>query len=368
MCTIHVNGQQNIYNAGNLKLHSKGSLGFHTGLINEGNFNENKGMIGFYDQDITISGSETPSFYDLEVAVEHDLFITTSIEIENSLNFIYGNIVAPRSNKNVYVKLNPKAFIEGEGSLTKIDGHAATIDQKEFTFPIGYGNKYRPLQIRFIDGTFLARCEYYHEDPSNPESIYERYDTSRKASTIGEINPEEFWNLTTSGVIQIAVNLDPDHSRTPTLDNVEQQIIVGWSKEEKKWLNLGNSGHSSSLGTSSIMSNPFNANNFEIFTTAMIYDTDEILPGNYVLSPNADGINDMLKFEIVNRSQNNHLLIFDRTGKIVYEKSDYQNDFKGIANKSSAGKNKLLEKGTYFYLLELKDLNMKHQGYFYINR
>ena len=90
------------------------------------------------------------------------------------------------------------------------------------------------------------------------------------------------------------------------------------------------------------------------------------MPGNYVISPNGDGINEKLILQITRQSPNNDLKIFDKTGKLVYEKSNYQEEFIGNANRGSGSK--LLPKGTYFYLLQLTDLNMKHQGYFYINR
>jgi len=360
-------GQQYVYNAGNLQLHNKGSLGFHTGLINDGSFDKNKGIIGFYNEEqIIISGKSAPSFYDLELAVENDLYIKTSITIVNSLSFIYGNIIARRNDKNVYVTLMPKAFYEGESHHTKIDGHAAINGQKEFLFPVGYDDRLRPLQIRFVDGNFFGRCEYFHENPSNPESTYESFDTTKKAADLGDINTEEFWNLTTSGVIQISLSLDSNSERTKLVEDLSQVTIVGWSKEKRQWEDLGNSGYEGIPSEGFVTSSRFNANNFEIFTTALLFASDVMLPGNYALSPNGDGINDALKFSITDRSPNNHLMIFDRTGKLVYEKSDYRDEFTGNANRGRSINGGKLAEDTYFYLLELKDLNIKHKGYFYI--
>ena len=369
LINLSVLGQQSVYNKGNLQLHNKGTLGFHSGLINDGTFDNNKGIIGFYnDEQLVISGNSSPSFYNLELAVDKDLFIKTSITIVNSLSFIYGNIVSKRNDKNVYVTLLPKAFYEGDGDLTKIDGHAAINGQKEFLFPIGYEDKLRPLQIRYVDGNFFARCEYYHENPSNPESTYEGFDTSKKPVNLGDINTEEFWNLTTSGVIQISLSLDAESGRTKLVEDLAQVTIVGWSKDKNQWEDLGNSGYEGIPKEGFVTSNAFNANNYEIFTTALVYNSNVVLPGNYALSPNGDGINDVLKFSITVKSPNNHLMIFDRTGKLVYEKSDYQDEFSGNANRGRSLNGGVLAEGTYFYLLELKELNIKHKGYFYIAR
>ena len=51
---------------------------------------------------------------------------------------------------------------------------------------------------------------------------------------------------------------------------------------------------------------------------------------------------------------------------LVFEKSNYRDEFSGIANKNIARKNQQLPEGVYFYLLELKDLNLKYQGYIYL--
>ena len=81
---------QAIHNYGNLQLHNKGLLGFHTDFVNDSGFDKNLGLIGFYQQDrkLSISGAFSPSFYDFEVAVENDLYLDVSINIDNSLSFI----------------------------------------------------------------------------------------------------------------------------------------------------------------------------------------------------------------------------------------------------------------------------------------
>ena len=128
--------------------------------------------------------------------------------------------------------------------------------QNDFTFPVGYESKLRPLSIKFIDGHFFARCEYYHEDPNNPESFYESFDTAKKLITIGEINSKEFWNLTTSGIIQITLTWDSESDLASKIDNMENVIVVGWSKENKLWENLGNAIFEGQPSEGSVTSNP----------------------------------------------------------------------------------------------------------------
>ena len=176
--SIQVKSQQAVHNFGNLQLHDKGSLGFHSDFINDSSFDKNLGLIGFYHNEshLLITGTSSPVFYDFEMAIEKDLYIDITVGIANSLNFIYGNIISSRNKKNVYLKLTENAIYEGEMNHSKMDGHVAVEGQKKFSFPVGYENILRPLTITFIDDTFFAKCEYYHENPDFPESFSMGYD------------------------------------------------------------------------------------------------------------------------------------------------------------------------------------------------
>lgn len=360
-------GQGTFHNFGNVQVHNKGTIGFYSNLVNDGAFADSKGLVGFYNENQSfISGVFSPLFHDLEIAVENNLFIEVPITIYSSLNFIYGDIKAKRNDKGVYVQMLKNTSYSGAGHLSKIDGHVAIEGQRDFTFPVGYQAKLRPLSIRFIDGLFFAKCEYFQENPNNPESFYRSFDTSKKVIGIGEINAQEFWSLTTSGIVQITLTWDSESEHSPKIDKIENVTVVGWNKTNEQWEDLGNALTEGSLKKGKISSNPFNANDYDIFTIAALLEISNNMSKNYALTPNSDGVNDNLLIQITKQSPKNRIMIFDRTGKLVYEMSNYQDEFTGNANRGTA--TKFLPKGTYFYLLELHDLNMKHHGYLYINR
>ena len=75
-------------------------------------------------------------------------------------------------------------------------------------------------------------------------------------------------------------------------------------------------------------------------------DACEVLvkPTN-VFTPNGDGINDVLRFDLLELYTGNKLQIFNRWGKLIYESADYQNDWDGGDHKE----------GTYFYILDIDD-------------
>lgn len=64
-----------------------------------------------------------------------------------------------------------------------------------------------------------------------------------------------------------------------------------------------------------------------------------------VFTPNGDGINDLLRFDLLEIFSGNKLQVYNRWGKLVYESNDYQNDWDGGD----------LKDGTYFYILDIDD-------------
>jgi gliding motility-associated-like protein len=64
-----------------------------------------------------------------------------------------------------------------------------------------------------------------------------------------------------------------------------------------------------------------------------------------IFTPNGDGINDLLRFDLLEQFDGNKLQIFNRWGKLVFESANYQNDWNGGD----------LKDGTYFYVLDIDD-------------
>lgn len=69
-----------------------------------------------------------------------------------------------------------------------------------------------------------------------------------------------------------------------------------------------------------------------------------IKPTN-VFTPNGDGVNDVLRFDLLEFTTGSSLQIFNRWGKLVFESSDYRNDWDGGD----------VEAGTYYYVLDIND-------------
>ncbi len=97
-------------------------------------------------------------------------------------------------------------------------------------------------------------------------------------------------------------------------------------------------------------------------------DITKALKINKGFSPNNDGKNDF--WEIIEDIDvyfpKNTLRVFDNAGRLVYKASPYKNDWNGVPNCGSfLSKDKVLNVGAYFYVLELGQKTYK--GWVYIN-
>jgi gliding motility-associated-like protein len=99
--------------------------------------------------------------------------------------------------------------------------------------------------------------------------------------------------------------------------------------------------------------------------TLTVSECNEKLPGNLNIpnsfSPNGDGINDL--FIIRGLPERSSLLIFDRSGKKLYESSNYQNNWNGNDIDGSE-----LESGTYWYVLIIPGIPTEFKGFVYLKR
>ncbi len=82
------------------------------------------------------------------------------------------------------------------------------------------------------------------------------------------------------------------------------------------------------------------------------------------MSPNGDGLNDAFFIANIDAYPINKLQVFNRHGALVYEKSNYQNDWFGTWN------GRILPDGTYFYLFEIEDKGQTQvfRGYVELHR
>lgn len=362
--------QTALYNIGKLRVHPDGQMGFHTDLINDGIFDDNLGLVGFYsDTNIGVSGAIAPTFNDVEFATQGATLLNTPVNLVNNANFVLGNVFSPRADPNINLHFLADAFYTGQGNANKVDGYAAVSQQQNFTFPVGDANQLRPLILNSEGVNAMAQCAYFSENPNNPVSITESFDTQRKPVQLGPISTREFWRLEGSvpSTIQISWNLASDMAALT--DDVNAIIAVGYSKAANQWVSLGSSASVGTLEDGFTTSLTFVPNEYEAITFGALGVPTELFDlGNYIVTPNGDGINDVLEIPELEQSPNNLVRIFDRFGLKVFEQANYSNEFNGLANAGTVVINREagLPPGVYFYVATLYDLDLEFQGFLYL--
>ena len=103
-------------------------------------------------------------------------------------------------------------------------------------------------------------------------------------------------------------------------------------------------------------------------TTNIIVTHRLIIPS--VLSPNADGYNDVFIIRALENYDDNSISIFNRWGESVFNASPYLNDWDGQVNSSNILMGSQVVDGTYFYLLNLSvnGENLIYKGFIEVKR
>jgi len=69
------------------------------------------------------------------------------------------------------------------------------------------------------------------------------------------------------------------------------------------------------------------------------------------VSPNGDGINDFLQIDNITNYPENHLMIINRNGALIFQAKGYDNS-KGVFDGHSNINGRMQMPGTYFYALD----------------
>ncbi|MFV0249165.1 MAG: gliding motility-associated C-terminal domain-containing protein [Tenacibaculum sp.] len=373
---IFVIGQVAFYNYGELKLHDEASIGFHTDFINDGNLdNNNRGLAGFYNSDdeiINVSGKNKAVFYDLDIDAIGDVNLNTSVGVSNNMSFVNGKVYTPREDTSISLHFINSNLYVGEDNLRFVDGCVSETGLSSFKFPVGDNNKLRPLHISTKTPTDTYTVAYYFSNPNSPPiSFAESFLTSKKQVLIDKISSVEFWYLDGNLKATATLTWDADSEINSINSNIELLRVVGWSKAESKWVNLGKSKVSGTANSGELTSNAFIPNKYTIITIGSEFSEDELGSTNLIITPNGDGLNEALTFKNLDAYTSNKLSIYNRYGNKIFETNDYKNDWSGVSEgRITVAKQTNLPAGTYFYILELKnkDSSKTQNGWLYINK
>ncbi len=365
-------GQTALHNFGNMQIHESGQVGFHTNLINDGMFNQNLGLVGFYHDtaSLSISGTQIPRFFNAETMVDNHLYLYVNTEIENTFSYLQGDVVTPRENPNVSLDFLSTSSYLLENDVRLVDGYASILGNQGFTFPIGDDDKLRPLILPSQTNTINFKAAYFNEDPNYP-STFPSFNTAASEATITKVSIDEFWDFNGTEATQITLTWDTDSDIDELVSDLTFLRVVGWSVTDNEWKNLGNVQTTGNLNEGTITSLAFVPDQYQSITFGTIND-DAIVVGtsgiviHNTFSPNGDGKNDTFFIEDIELFESS-LKVYNRWGRLVYEAKNYANDWDGTSNFGIVvNKGRKLPTGTYFYVLELPTEEEEISSWLYI--
>ena len=370
--------QEGLYNSGNFTVHNNAQVGLHTNLINDANFDQTTGLVGFYgNRPITVTGSIPPTFWDTEILMGNNVFLDIPLMVRNNVNFMLGDFLTPTTTPTVNLNFMEDGFFGGESDASKVVGFAEVNNRNVFSFPVGDAEQLRPLTFNAQGSVPRAICAYFFENPSAPTSLSQTFNVEEKVNNIGTVTDREFWILQGNVPVQVTISWNT-RSSLITIPNatVESIIVVGWNKSSNQWVVIGNTAYSGDITNGFVTSETFVPNDYAAITFGTVplptdtFAVNNPTLGNYFLSPNGDGINDFLVIDGMEESPNNSLRIFNRYGQKVFERINYTNEFRGVANTGSMVPNQAtgLPEGVYFYLVTLDDLGLEYNGFLFLDK
>ncbi len=363
--------QSAFHNFGDIQIHNQGQIGFHIDLINDGDFDQNLGLAGFYNtqNELFVSGSNQPIFFDMEVDVANDLILEVAVGVSNFLEFIDGRIITPRTEIPTYLNFTNNGNYLGEADPTHVDGYVNNDGDLDFRFPIGDDFRLRTMSVLREDTSFTSYTgAYFFEDPNNTSTLGGALTTSNFQNTLSIISEHEYWDL--DGIMPVRVTLTWDEQSEIELltDQLSSLRVVGFSPALNQWVNLGNSAFSGTESEGELTSDVFEPNFFTAITIGSILRGNGSINVFTIFTPNGDGLNDTFIIEGLETSPNNELFIYNRWGVEVYSKRNYDNSFSGQSNgRVTVNESGQLPVGTYYYVLKLRDQE-DIAGPLYINR
>ncbi len=370
LITMVISAQSPFHIIGNLRVHDQGQLGFHTDLINDGDFDKNLGEVGFYHdtRTLAISGERMPVFYDMITKVRQDLHLNVSVGVTHFKEFIRGRILTPRNNPNVFLDLQNDSPFIGESDDNHVDGYLRNSGILDFSFPVGDDFRLRSMRIDPLSSQNYVIGAYFFEDPNQPSTFTTIFNTSQFEPSLSVVSPFEFWCLRGSISTKVTLTWDSFSNISFLTDDLDSLRVVGWSTTDQKWINLGNTNALGNTTNGEITSDLILPDDYHILTIGSVLKAGKEVFVYTGFSPNGDGINDTLIIQGIESNPNNELLIYNRWGVLVYNKKGYDNSWKGASEgRLSLNKNKKLPVGTYYYVLNLEGKKMQ-SGFIYLQQ
>lgn len=350
-----------------------GEMHFYGHYQNEGLFsyttNSRTGYVvfeGLMPEMQKISGTSPSSFYDVlfnKSGAEHSFHLTNDIANAGTVNLLNGVVLMDKPNGGAFVFLKGSKHIN-TSDRSHVNGEVTKNGNEGFKYPVGDGGYYRFAGISApVQEAEIYTGEYLLENSNS------KYPHASRTGVLQAIDDKEYWiiNQSVKTDNSVIVTLSWDTRTTPQsfTDNPDLLHVVRWDEKQKLWVDEGGVVNYADQ----TVTTPVNVDGFGIFTLGTIKKSI-IREGDVVIyngvTPDGDGMNDYFIIDNINQFPNNHVTIYNRWGRKVYETYSYDsngNVFNGTAQGNAiVNQGEKLPTGTYYYIVEyLYDRNGENQ-------
>lgn len=303
-----------------------------------------------------ISGASPSSFYDVlfnKSQTDHSFHLTNDIATGGTVNLMNGVVLMDKDQGGAFVFLKGSNHVN-TSDRSHIDGEVSKKGNNNFKYPIGDKGYYRFAGIAApAQESDMYTGEYFLDSTNN------KYPHFSRTGVLAAIDDNEYWVINKSETTNnsVIVSLSWDTRTTPASFTANPDLlrVVRWDEKQKLWVDEGGLiNHAEQTVTT-----PINVEGFGVFTLGIV-KKPLVNPGEVVIyngvTPDGDGMNDYFIIDNINQFPNNHVSIFNRWGRKVFETQSYDskgNVFRGIAEGSAiVNKGEKLPTGTYYYVVE----------------
>lgn len=205
---------------------------------------------------ISCTASSPEVFFNLGINKNGRDTLVTTVSVDNLLSFTKGYFNSSATNLMI---IRAGATVSGASDISHVNGPVRRIGSGGFDFPIGNGNRYKPLGIA-PGGSTTFTAQYF-----GVQAPQLTYDFSSKGTGVLDVSKCEYWNLTRDGgTNSTRVKLSYTSTSCGATEYTTYKV-TNWSSTQ--WIDLGRGGpNTSGNATGGFIENTALLSAFGIFT------------------------------------------------------------------------------------------------------
>lgn len=317
---------------------------------NNGTYEPGSGQLTLTSSQPQVINHNDQSFTRLNINGGGEKIFGADIYIENELVLTNGILVSSNNSK---ITIEDGADIIGGSDESYVDGPVYHVGNGDKFFPLGTGDVFLPVRLLNIQGN----------SPTIGVLLFSPNPNLEVQGNLDAVTDQEYWQVDVlEGTFEGSGVILPIRDEF-FMESIDQAAVAEAASLEVPFQSLGRFETTGDLTTGSVTSSELVTMNF-LTIGAIQQETGTELNVFNAVSPNDDGLNDILKIQNITLFPNNIVTIYTRWGDKVFEMAGYDNNenvFKGFSNVRNT---KELPEGTYYYVIEKGDGSSNLNGFF----